>query len=53
MTDEDYQQCDTCGVTSNVWIRFYKTCGLDYCDRCKVAHDAHHEIVEEVVKVNG
>lgn len=48
---EDYQQCDMCGASSGVWIRFCEVCGFDYCDRCKLSHDAHHEFIEEAIGV--
>lgn len=46
---EDFQQCDMCGRTSHVWIKFCTLCGLEYCDQCKMTHDAQHEFIAEAM----
>lgn len=46
---DDFQTCDMCGATSAIWIRFCTLCGLDYCDRCNLAHSAQHEFVAEAM----
>jgi ribosomal protein L37E len=47
--NEDFVRCDMCGRTAHVWIRFCALCGLDYCDQCKMTHDAQHGFVAEAM----
>lgn len=43
--------CDICGrrVAELETLRFCTLCGVDYCDWCKLTHNAQHEFVAEAI----
>lgn len=45
---DDINQCDMRGKPDTERrLRFCSLCGIDYCDGCKMTHDAQHEFVAE------
>jgi hypothetical protein len=44
---EETIECDMCGEDNTLWTKFCTVCGIDYCENCKLTHDAQHEFAVE------